>query len=154
MKNFYLILFAAAMLVTACTRDLDKFGAKSFASANDGNNIDFTIPIEEAIEELNSALDVIDGQQMAAGGRAKVMFSGSRRQIGKVSVIYGDMPVLIRTSNTPDGMQKAQGKTHKDSLLYIVDFENNAGCAVLAADRRSATTPTPLPYLRATHTKV
>lgn len=136
MKNFYLILFAAAMLVTACTRDLDKFGAKSFASANDGNNIDFTIPIEEAIEELNSALDVIDGQQMAAGGRAKVMFSGSRRQIGKVSVIYGDMPVLIRTSNTPDGMQKAQGKTHKDSLLYIVDFENNAGCAVLAADRR------------------
>lgn len=136
MKNFYLILFAAAMLVTACTRDLDKFGAKSFASANDGNNIDFTIPIEEAIEELNSALDVIDGQQMAAGGRAKVMFSGSRRQIGKVSVIYGDMPVLMRTSNTPDGMQKAQGKTHKDSLLYIVDFENNAGCAVLAADRR------------------
>ena len=136
MKNFYLILFAAAMLVTACTRDLDKFGAKSFASANDGNNIDFTIPIEEAIEELNSALDVIDGQQMAASGRAKVMFSGSRRQIGKVSVIYGDMPVLMRTSNTPDGMQKAQGKTHKDSLLYIVDFENNAGCAVLAADRR------------------
>jgi putative pyrogenic exotoxin B len=124
------------MLVTACTRDLDKFGAKSFASANDGNKIDFTIPIEEAIEELNSALDVIDGQQMAAGGRAKVMFSGSRRQIGKVSVIYGDMPVLMRTSNTPDGMQKAQGKTHKDSLLYIVDFENNAGCAVLAADRR------------------
>jgi len=136
MKNFYLILFATAMLVTACTRDLDKFGAKSFASANDGNKIDFTIPIEEAIEELNSALDVIDGQQMAAGGRAKVMFSGSRRQIGKVSVIYGDMPVLMRTSNTPDGMQKAQGKTHKDSLLYIVDFENNAGCAVLAADRR------------------
>lgn len=136
MKNFYLILFAAAMLVTACTRDLDKFGAKSPALANDGNNIDFTIPIEEAIEELNSALDVIDGQQMAAGGRAKVMFSGSRRQIGKVSVIYGDMPVLMRTSNTPDGMQKAQGKTHKDSLLYIVDFENNAGCAVLAADRR------------------
>ena len=136
MKNFYLILFAAAMLVTACTRDLDKFGAKSPASANDVNNIDFTIPIEEAIEELNSALDIIDGQQMVAGGRAKVMFSGSRRQIGKVSVIYGDMPVLMRTSNTPDGMQKAQGKTHKDSLLYIVDFENNAGCAVLAADRR------------------
>ena len=136
MKNFYLILFAAAMLVTACTRDLDKFGAKNPASANDVNNIDFTIPIEEAIEELNSALDIIDGQQMVAGGRAKVMFSGSRRQIGKVSVIYGDMPVLMRTSNTPDGMQKAQGKTHKDSLLYIVDFENNAGCAVLAADRR------------------
>ena len=78
MKNFYLIPFAAAMLVTACTRDLDKFGAKSPASANDVNNIDFTIPIEEAIEELNSALDIIDGQQMVAGGRAKVMFSGSR----------------------------------------------------------------------------
>lgn len=71
MKNFYLILFAAAMLATACTRDLDKFGAKNPASANDVNNIDFTIPIEEAIEELNSALDIIDGQQMAGRRQSK-----------------------------------------------------------------------------------
>ena len=124
------------MLVTACTRDLDKFGAKVLLRQMTATTSTSLSLSKKAIEELQTLLSTSStDNRWRQAAEQKVMFSGSRRQIGKVSVIYGDMPVLIRTSNTPDGMQKAQGKTHKDSLLYIVDFENNAGCAVLA-DRR------------------
>ena len=125
------------MLLTACTRDFDKFDVRNPIPAEDANSINFTIPIEEAIEELNSVLDAIDEQQMAAGGGAMVMAMNNRRQIDKVSVVYSNMPILQKESTTsPKGMQKAPTTTYKDSLLYVVDFKDNKGCAVLAADRR------------------
>ena len=125
------------MLLTACTRDFDKFDVRNPIPAEDANSINFTIPIEEAIEELNSVLDAIDEQQMAAGGGAMVMAMNNRRQIDKVSVVYSNMPILQKGSTTsPTGMQKAPATTYKDSLLYVVDFKDNKGCAVLAADRR------------------
>ena len=137
MKKFNLTLIVAAMLLTACTRDFDKFDVRNPIPAEDANSINFTIPIEEAIEELNSVLDAIDEQQMAAGGGAMVMAMNNRRQIDKVSVVYSNMPILQKESTTsPTGMQKAPATTYKDSLLYVVDFKDNKGCAVLAADRR------------------
>ena len=137
MKKFNLTLIVAATLLTACTRDFDKFDVRNPIPAEDANSINFTIPIEEAIEELNSVLDAIDEQQMAAGGGAMVMAMNNRRQIDKVSVVYSNMPILQKGSTTsPTGMQKAPATTYKDSLLYVVDFKDNKGCAVLAADRR------------------
>ena len=53
-----------------------------------------------------------------------------KREIAKVEVVYRK----TTNSSYPKGAQKILAQN--ESLLYVVDFEENMGSAVLAADDR------------------
>jgi hypothetical protein len=77
------------------------------------------IPLSDALEELNSVLAIIDGNTRG----------GSPRTVAGVNV-------LGSRKFQPAGLHRVQGNAAEDTLLYVVVFEGDNGCAVLAADDR------------------
>ena len=78
-----------------------------------------TIPVEEAVSNLNAFISDIMPSTRNSGGKLKV---ASICAFG-----MNDIDVRVRSSediNLPD------------TLMYLVNFENNAGFAVLSANRR------------------
>lgn len=135
MKKFSLFL-TIILITTSCTKDLDYTKSKIPDVLKDnGKAVNFTIPIEEAIDELNNTLDFIDNQTAEQNGSRSPKLK-QRRQVAEIRVIYENMPIVLKASPATNGMRKTSSQKQKDSLLYVVDFANNAGSAVLAADRR------------------
>lgn len=76
------------------------------------------VTVEEALANLNSALELING-------------GGTKATIGgEVSSIK-----LITTADFPQ-TKALDGQDEFEQLLYVVDFEDNQGFAVLGADDR------------------
>ena len=78
-----------------------------------------TVPIDQALGELHDLLGVIDGQGTRAGGV---------RTIAQVQTLHAQALALTRSASEP-GEQP-------ENLLYVVNFEDDAGYAVLGADDR------------------
>ncbi len=94
------------------------------------NKQDFTIPLEEAIQNLNNTLDIIEQhEQQNNNGLQRV--AKRNREIANIEVIY-DTPKSIAGSG---GIMKAPSSMG-DSLLYVVQFKDNQGGAILSADKR------------------
>ncbi|WP_147637795.1 C10 family peptidase [Alistipes sp.] len=77
------------------------------------------VPIDQALEELDDLLGVIDGQGTRAGGV---------RTVAQVQTLHAQALPLTRSASEP-GEQP-------ENLLYVVNFEDDAGYAVLGADDR------------------
>ena len=77
------------------------------------------VPIDQALEELDDLLGVIDGQGTRAGGV---------RTVAQVQTLHAQALPLTRSAGEP-GEQPGE-------LLYVVNFEEDAGYAVLGADDR------------------
>lgn len=83
-------------------------------------NIDpHRIPREQAIAELNSLLDVIDADNITRGG--------APRRIKEV------IPVLADNCLETTRMSEDEAAAAIDTLLYLVNFEDENGYAVLSA---------------------
>ena len=77
------------------------------------------VPIDQALGELDDLLGVIDGQGTRAGGV---------RTVAQVQTLHAQALPLTRSAGEP-GEQP-------ENLLYVVNFEDDAGYAVLGADDR------------------
>ncbi len=77
------------------------------------------VPIDQALGELDDLLGVIDGQGTRAGGV---------RTVAQVQTLHAQALALTRSAGEP-GEQP-------ENLLYVVNFEDDAGYAVLGADDR------------------
>lgn len=98
----------ATMLVLSCSKE------NVFVSQQDT----FTIPKEEALANLRSLMSELDNDTKA---------SAHEMAIAEFSVVStNDLSIPTRSN----------GAIVTDSLLYIVNFENDEGFAVMAADRR------------------
>ncbi len=90
--------------------DNEPVAAKNETSRNSGANEKLR-SIEEAIDIANSSASLFFGSETSRGY--------SSRKAGEVKVIRG----------------KLSRSTNSDTLLYIVNYEDSAGFAVIAADR-------------------
>lgn len=134
MKKFNLLFAVAILSLTACTKDLKNIKVEKQEMTDIAGTVNYTIPVEKAIDELYSTLDFIERERISAAP-SQFASQGKRREIDKISVIYGNVTAKPK-NNSSDADRQTFATTHKDSLLYVVDFKNNAGSAVLAADRR------------------
>ncbi len=134
MKKLFLFFAVTILSFTACTKDLKNIKVENQEMTDMAGAVNYTIPIEEAIEELYSTLDFIESERMFAAPSQSAS-QGKRREIDKISVIYGNVAVHPQ-NNSSTADKQTFATTQKDSLLYIIDFKNNAGSAVLAADSR------------------
>lgn len=120
MKHFYrwLLYAAAPFILFACTKDSDE---PDTAPTRDKTENSYAIPVDEALDNLDGLLSVIDGDQTRGADTRN-------RRIRE-----------IRTLHNPGANDATRsGETQPEEPLHIVNFDNDEGFAVLSADRRLA----------------
>ena len=86
--------------------------------------ISHVVPVEQALEDLQGLLEAID----APAEDGAVTRSGGIRRVKNVTTVS---PEVLN----PDGT-RSEATADVEDLLYIVNFENEAGYAILGADDR------------------
>ena len=110
------LLHATVLLLAACTQPTDDTPHPDSGLPTDP----YAVSIDEAIENLQEVLAVIDGEQTR---------SQNRRRIREVKTIRNRFTQNdTRASQTPA----------PENLLHIVNFEDNGGFAIMSADKRMA----------------
>lgn len=106
MKRFF-IIFVVAMLLLSCTKGHDEMVVTMQPKRST------TISAEQALKNLYGELNLIDGQTRT---------DGTQRKVKSIKPLTG---AVTRSGNALD-----------NDLLYIVEFDEGEGSAVLAADTR------------------
>ncbi len=124
--NLYFIFLS--VLLYSCSNEFnDNLDVKQIV---DNQQKGYAVSLQNALDELNNTLSIIDGQ--SNGNKSKGVLK-KNREISKISVIYsGSYDTNLHLQKS--GIRKVLAQ--RDSLLYIVDFADNGGSAVLAADSR------------------
>ena len=110
------LLLAAGLFLTSCSEPQPDEFPNPDPPPTVGRH---TVPIDQALGELHDLLGVIDGQGTRAGGV---------RTVAQVQTLHAQALPLTRSAGEP-GEQP-------ENLLYVVNFEDDAGYAVLGADDR------------------
>jgi len=110
------LLLAAGLFLTSCSEPQPDEFPNPDPPPTVGRH---AVPIDQALGELDDLLGVIDGQGTRAGGV---------RTIAQVQTLHAQALALTRSAGEP-GEQP-------ENLLYVVNFEEDAGYAVLGADDR------------------
>ena len=110
------LLLAAGLFLTSCSEPQSDEFPNPDPPPTVGRH---AVPIDQALGELDDLLGVIDGQGTRAGGV---------RTIAQVQTLHAQALALTRSAGEP-GEQP-------ENLLYVVNFEEDAGYAVLGADDR------------------
>ncbi|WP_418442462.1 C10 family peptidase [Alistipes sp.] len=110
------LLLAAGLFLTSCSEPQPDEFPNPDPPPTVGRH---AVPIDQALGELHDLLGVIDGQGTRAGGV---------RTIAQVQTLHAQALALTRSASEP-GEQP-------EELLYVVNFEDDAGYAVLGADDR------------------
>ena len=87
----------------------------------------YQIPIDKALINLEEVLKIIDATTSQNGNKVK----RSTRSVKNIETL-----VRKHTTNNPKGMQKITAQLAPETMLYLVNFDDEAGYAVLAADDR------------------
>ena len=119
----YLSLLAILGLLVGCTRDPTTEEAPQPPSVPE-QKISHVVPVEQALEDLQGLLEAIDAP--AEDGAATR--SGGIRRVKSVTTVS---PEALNPGGT-----RSETTTDVEELLYIVNFENEAGYAILGADDR------------------
>lgn len=118
-----------SVILIACTDDYNDISNNE--AMNLSEKLDtiqsYTIPLQTALSELEDVLQEI-GQTSNGNNSSKI--KRIKREISTIKVIYRG---AFRPSDK-NGLQKIASQN--DSLLYVVDFADGMGSAVLAADSR------------------
>ena len=124
MKHFRLFsLFFGCWLLASCTADPGTEPGPSGENPPTAEN-PHAVPVEQALEELQSVLEEID----IPAEDGAVTRSGGIRRVKNVTTVS---PEVLN----PDGT-RSEATADVEDLLYIVNFENEAGYAILGADDR------------------
>ena len=124
MKNKNIIFLFIALLAisfVACENiesEIESAGQNDILAMFAENNSEYAVSPTEALSALEEFLSVIDGQS------GVLRSSGKSRTIKSVETIYQKKDNSLRAVTT------------QQPMLYVVDFENDEGYAVLAADTR------------------
>ena len=110
------LLLAAGLFLTSCSEPQPDEFPNPDPPPTVGRH---AVPIDQALGELDDLLGVIDGQGTRAGGV---------RSVAQVQTLHAQALPLTRSAGEP-GEQP-------ENLLYVVNFEDDAGYAVLGADDR------------------
>ena len=110
------LLLAAGLFLTSCSEPQSDEFPNPDPPPTVGRH---AVPIDQALGELDDLLGVIDGQGTRAGGV---------RSVAQVQTLHAQALPLTRSAGEP-GEQP-------ENLLYVVNFEDDAGYAVLGADDR------------------
>ena len=117
MKQFRLfLLLTAGLFLASCSKPQPDEFPNPDPPATVSRH---AVPIDRALGELDDLLGVIDGQGTRAGGV---------RTVAQVQTLHSQALPLTRSAGEP-GEQP-------ENLLYVVNFEDDAGYAVLGADDR------------------
>ena len=124
MKNMkYLSLLAILGLLVGCTSDLTTEEVPQPPSVPE-QKISHVVPVEQALEDLQGLLEAID----APAEDGAVTRSGGIRRVKNVTTVS---PEALSPGGT-----RSEATADVEDLLYIVNFENEAGYAILGADDR------------------
>lgn len=127
-----MFIFAVALgvMFTACEKNegIDMVVIPDESISVKQDTVDYSISLEDALVELESVLSIIDNQVPNGKGQQAIK---KKREIADITTLYSGQ--LKRNGMQPK-MSKAPRANKK--LLYVVDFEDNQGSAVLAADSR------------------
>lgn len=116
-KIHFLFLLLFSLSFWACTNEF----IERDLSIPTTINCTHKIPIEKALSELNSMLEVID--------KDIITRSGTKRQVSTVKTVkLADIGLVTRSNKILDA----------EELIYIANFENGEGYAILGADDRLA----------------
>lgn len=116
MRRFLLFLTAAAMLSSCCTDDYTAeiltadSAPESHVSAPSGH----TRSYGEALEIARRSIGIVDGPEVTRAGKARTIRDGR---------------CVTRQSTRNDGIEQT------DTLVYIFNFNDNAGFSIIAANR-------------------
>ena len=110
-------LLAGLSLFVSCREDAVVGVAEVPATLTE--DLSYVIPVEEALASLDDFLNDPDGLQTRSGGEKP-----------KVAQVYSLEHPESQTRSTKESAHPS------DRLLYVANFEEGAGFAVLAADRR------------------
>ncbi len=116
MRRLYLLLAIVATATVACVKNDVVLPHDEPVTSEEER---YVVPVETALQALTNELHMIDGDGTRAGGPRTVK--------SVKSVKYRDMAVKTRSGETPEDI---------DDLIYIVEFEDGQGSAVLGADKR------------------
>ena len=124
MKHFGLFsLFFGCWLLAGCTADPGTEPGPSGENPPAAEN-PHAVPVEQALEELQSVLEEID----TLAENSAVTRSGGVRRVKNVTTVS---PEALNPGGT-----RSEATADVEELLYIVNFENEAGYAILGADDR------------------
>ena len=110
------LLLAAGLFLTSCSEPQPEEFPNPDPPPTVGRH---AVPIDQALGELDNLLGVIDGQGTRAGGV---------RTVAQVQTLHAQALPLTRSAGEPS--------EQPEELLYVVNFEDDAGYAVLGADDR------------------
>ena len=115
-----IILVSLLILTSACSRDFDENGRQPVAPEPEPEQ-GYVVSVEQALVNLESELSMICDNETTRA-------TAPRRYIRAVrSVAYDDVAPATRSEEMPDDVA---------DLLYIVEFADGDGSAVLGADSR------------------
>ena len=118
MKQCRLFLIAMAMAVVSCQSNFIEVPVVDRPAESDVTSV-YAISEEEALNKLEEFMTAIEGDETRS----------SRRIVEKVHKVSSDNILGQTRSSECDDI---------DNLLYIVEFEDGEGSAILGADRRLA----------------
>ncbi len=117
MKTFHFTLLICSVVLAACSKDLNL--TEDILSVTTSN---YSIPLEDALKSLQAYLDSEND-----------LMTKSESQEGVKSRIISDVHTIRLTAVNTKGTDLP---VDCDSLLYLVNFQNDEGFAILAADKR------------------
>jgi len=131
MKKYFFLLVGFVLLFASCENNMQP---DLMPDPKDDIKIEtrFRISVDDAINNVNSLLDIIDNNN-TGNGNMVTMNAKAKRTIKDVNVVTSKAKNtgLMLMSSTA-GNSSATG----DTLYYIINFENDAGFAFASADER------------------
>lgn len=116
MGRFLLFLTAAAMLSSCCTDNYtaEIFSADSAPESQVSSPSGRTRSYGEALEIARRSIGIVDGPEVTRAGKARTIRDGR---------------CVTRQSTRNDGIEQT------DTLVYVFNFNDNAGFSIIAANR-------------------
>ncbi|MDR2126857.1 MAG: C10 family peptidase, partial [Prevotellaceae bacterium] len=136
MKKILFLLTGFTLFFTSCEKDSNM--SESENSINGKTQRNYRITVDEAINNVNSLLDIIDNNN-SGNGNVTMSTTTHRRIIKDVSVMSKQDFNLINNSNTALTLMSAANSSNTseiDTLVYVINFENDEGFALASADSR------------------
>lgn len=88
----------------------------------------YQIPIDKALLNLENFLEIIDGQSKGNGNRVKNI----HRTVKNIETVSRKNSI----TTTSKGMNRVISPANAEAMMYLVNFDDNQGYAILAADER------------------
>ncbi len=129
MKRMYLFALFSAMLLVGCTEAVQNdVQTPTSVKVESVETPSYVIPIEQALASLEGALTTLNPQREKQG-LPKLLISNMQE------CLVANRATCM-TANTRKRMPAADPTTLQDTILYIVNFPDSSGYAILSADER------------------